>query len=185
MAKRAVFLDRDGVINVFPGPGKFVVSWEMFEFMPDLPESLRRLRERGFFLALITNQSGVGRGLMDLQTLHEIHEKMQGELGAHALDAVYFCPHHPDDGCGCRKPSPRLIQQACAEHNLDAARSFCVGDSGRDIEMGRAAGCKTVLCRENLPVFEKLSAAHRPDRMARTLREAVDWILEQDATQES
>ena len=173
----AIFLDRDGVINVFPGPGEFVLSWEGFTFMPGVGRQLRRLRGAGFFLALITNQSGVGRGLMPLSALLDIHARMQAGLGGDALDAIYYCPHHPEDGCACRKPAPGMILRACAEHGLDPRASVVVGDSGRDIEMGRAAGCRTILCRQNLPVYENLQAAHRPDQMFQALSEAVDWVL--------
>jgi histidinol-phosphate phosphatase family protein len=175
--KRAVFLDRDGVINVFRGPGEFVKSWDEFSFMPGVAEQLRRLRHAGFALVLVTNQSGVGRGIMTLADLQHIHDSMQRELNDDALDAIYFCSHHPDDNCDCRKPSPRMIQDACREHGIDAKKSFLVGDSGRDIEMGRAAGCVTILCRQNLPVREKMKPEYRPDQMMRTLSEAVDWIL--------
>jgi len=176
-SRPAVFLDRDGVINVFPGPGEFVKSWAEFRFMPGVAAQLRRLREAGFALVLITNQSGVGRGLMSLDDLHHIHQMMQKELGADSVDAIYFCSHHPDDGCDCRKPSPRMIQDACREHGLDPKQSFVIGDSGRDIEMGRAAGCTTILCRENLPVREQMKPQYRPDQMFATLAGAVDWIL--------
>lgn len=179
MLRKAVFLDRDGVVNVFPGVDKFVLSWPEFHFMPQLVEQVARLRRAGFFLALITNQSGVGRGLMTLETLHEIHGNMQKLLGAEALDAIYFCPHHPDECCVCRKPSPEMIQRACREHGLDPRASFMIGDSGRDIHMGRDAGCKTILCRENLPVLENMKPEHRPDHMEQTLARAVDWILSQ------
>ena len=177
--KRAIFLDRDGVVNVFHGPG-YVSSWEMFSFMPDVAAQLRRLRANGFFLALITNQSGVGRGAMSLDSLHEIHTRMQSALDADALDAIYYCPHHPEDLCACRKPSPEMILRTCAEHHLDPKRSIVVGDSGRDIEMGRAAGCSTVLCRQNLPRPEAMKKEHIPDHMARTLAAAVDWILSRE-----
>ena len=175
--RRAVFFDRDGVVNVFPGPGQFVLNWDMFEFMPGLPAGLERLRRHGFFLALITNQSGVGRGLMPLAALHDIHRRMQQELGQHGFDAIYFCPHHPDDGCECRKPSPEMIRHACREHGLDAKASFVIGDSGRDIEMGRNAGCATILCRGKLPRPEAMKPEYRPSHMARTIEEAVEWIL--------
>jgi len=177
MQRQAVFLDRDGVINVFPGPGKFVLSRDMFSFMPDVPEQLRRLRAAGFALVLITNQSGVGRGLMTQAALDEIHGSMQTQLGDLALDAIYFCPHHPDEGCVCRKPSPDMIQRACKELGLDATKSFMIGDSGRDIKMGRSAGCSTILCRQNLPLIEKMRPEHRPDHMAKSLPPAVDWVL--------
>lgn len=176
-SRKAIFLDRDGVVNIFPGADKFVVQWSDFKFMSGLREQLRRLREREFFIALITNQSGVGRGLMTLDALHDIHARMQSELDAEAFDAIYFCPHHPDDACLCRKPSPEMIERACREHNLDSAQSWMIGDSGRDIEMGRAAGCKTILCREHLPEPGKLKPHHRPDFMFQSLKEAVDFIF--------
>lgn len=177
MLRKAVFLDRDGVINIFPGTDQYVLHWSAFRFMPGVQNQISRLREAGYFLALITNQSGVGRGFMTLGALLEIHANMQSELGANRLDAIYYCPHHPDDGCKCRKPSPEMILAACREHGLDPRASFMIGDSGRDIHMGRDAGCRTVLCRENLPALEKLKPEHRPDRMERTLGAAVDWIL--------
>lgn len=178
----AVFLDRDGVINRFPGPGEFVLSWDGFEFMPGVAESLRRLRAHGFRLVLVTNQSGVGRGLMSAEDLAEIHGRMQAELGDDRLDAIYHCPHHPDDGCTCRKPSPEMILRAGKDHEIEVSRSFLIGDSGRDIEMGRAAGCRTILCRENLPPsIESMRAAAQPNVFAKTLPEAVDWILEQSS----
>jgi len=177
--RKAVFLDRDGVVNVFPGPGEFVLNWKAFRFIEDVPGQIVRLRKAGFFLALITNQSGVGRGLMPIEALHEIHANMQRELGAECLDAIYYCPHHPDAGCGCRKPSPQMILTACREHGLDPKVSFVIGDSGRDIHMGRDAGCRTILCRENLPELEKMKPEHRPDWMEKTMTGAVDWILGQ------
>lgn len=175
----AVFLDRDGVINRFPGEGQFVVSWDGFEFMPEVRPSLKRLRSAGYVLVLVTNQSGVGRGLMDLDDLHEIHEKMQAELGSEALDGIFYCPHHPDDGCDCRKPSTVMIQRAAEAHGIDLPKSFLVGDSGRDIEMGRAAGCTTILCRQNLPPsIGSMQKRYQPHAFARSLPEAVDWILD-------
>ena len=175
--RKAIFLDRDGVVNIFPGVDKFVLSWADFNFMPGIREQLRRLREAGFFLSLATNQSGVGRGLMPLDALLDMHARMQQTLESEALDAIYFCPHHPDDRCICRKPSPELILRACREHDLDPRASFMLGDSGRDIEMGAAAGCRTILCRENLPDPANLKPHHRPDKMFRTVAESVDWIL--------
>lgn len=173
----AVFLDRDGVINVYPGPGQYVLDWSHFHFMPAVRENLARLRSAGFFLALVTSQSGVGRGLMTQATLEEIHRRMQDGLGSERLDAIYFCPHHPDAGCPCRKPSPWMIQEAARHHHLDLSHSFVIGDSSRDIVMGRSAGCRTVLCRENLPEPASISEEKRADRMFKTLEDSVTWIL--------
>jgi len=190
----AVFFDRDGVINVSPGVDRFVLSWEEFRFVPGAAAQLRRLKERGFFLVLVTNQSCVGRGLMTRETLEDIHGRMQAALGQSAFDALYYCHHHPQAGCRCRKPSPWLILRACAEHGLDPRASFLVGDSMRDIEMGRAAGCRTIFCGEfrgHDPDFQTagqsrppagwgvMSPECRPDHQARTLRAAVEWILGQ------
>jgi len=136
--------------------------------MPGAAAQLRRLKRAGFFLVLVTNQSGVGRGLLTLDALEEIHRRMQAALGRNAFDAIYACPHHPQTGCPCRKPSPQMILRACSDHGLDAAASFMVGDSVRDIAMGRAAGCRTVF---------RGTAAHGADHAATTLRGAVDWIL--------
>jgi histidinol-phosphate phosphatase family protein len=166
----AVFFDRDGVINVSPGDGKFVLTWDMFRFARGAATQLRRLRRAGFSLVLITNQSCIGRGMLTLDALHDIHRRMQEALGGSAFDAIYYCPHHPDAGCTCRKPSPALILRACAEHGLDPKASFMVGDLPRDIEMGRAAGCRTVFCGKG-------AGDSHPDHAAKTLRGAVDWIL--------
>ena len=115
---------------------------------------------------------------MRLEDLQDIHARMQEALGEARLDGIYYCPHHPDEGCGCRKPSPEMIQCAAKEHGLDLAASFVVGDSGRDIEMGRNAGCRTVLCRRNLPPsIESMEPRYQPDVFAETLAQAVDWIL--------
>lgn len=166
----AVFLDRDGVVNVSPGVGRFVLRWQDFRFAPGVPAQLRRLRRAGFFLAVVTNQSCVGRGLLASEALEDLHRRMQAALGKSAFDAIYCCPHHPQAGCACRKPSPALILRACAEHGLDAGASFMLGDQARDIEMGRAAGCRTVFC--GAP-----PRGCRPDHTARTLKRAADWVL--------
>jgi D-glycero-D-manno-heptose 1,7-bisphosphate phosphatase len=174
----AVFFDRDGVINCSPGEARFVLDWAGFQFMPDVALQLRRLREIGYALVLVTNQSGVGRGLMTQAALDEIHDKMQAALGNARFDAIYYCPHHPDEKCPCRKPSPWMILKAADEHALDVARSFLIGDSGRDIEMGRAAGCRTILCRADLPTsWEGRPPERRPERVFARLAEAVDWIV--------
>ena len=179
MPRATIFLDRDGVINVFPGAGKYVLDWQSFTFMPNVQANLLRLRAAGYFLVLVTNQSCVGRDLMKLDTLHDIHNRMQSQLGEAKLDAVYYCPHHPDDACACRKPSAFMLKKAAADHDLDLSpSSFLIGDSGRDIEMGRAAGVRTALCRQNLPSsMEALASRYRPEKLFKTLGEAVDWIV--------
>ena len=143
----AVFLDRDGVINVDRG---YVSSWEQFEFLPGACEALRALQNAGYLLIIVSNQSGIGRGYYserDLETLNQaIAEHLDGTLGV-TLSGFYHCPHHPTEAagefrqqCDCRKPAPGMIQQAVFDHGIDVKTSLLVGDKDSDIEAGRAAG---------------------------------------------
>jgi len=152
--RRAVFLDRDGVINVSPGEGRFVLKWADFRFADGVEEALKKLKEAGLLLVVVTNQSGVGRGLMTEADLMEINIRMADRLAGRgaSLDGVYYCPHHPEGvvaayarACACRKPQPGLIHRASADLGLDLRRSWVVGDAPSDVLAGRAAGCQTAL----------------------------------------
>lgn len=143
----AVFLDRDGVINVDHG---YVSTWEQFEFLPGASGALRELQDAGYLLIIVSNQSGIGRGYYserDLHTLNQaIAEHLDSTLGV-TLSGFYHCPHHPTEAegefrqqCDCRKPAPGMIQQAVLDHGIDVKTSLLVGDKDSDIEAGRAAG---------------------------------------------
>ncbi len=136
----AVFFDRDGVINVSPGDG-YVLSWEEFHFAPGIIEALALCRARGYATILVTSQQGVGKGLMTQEALDDLHGRMQSELAQHdaALDGIYACTHLAGT-CTCRKPSAEMISTAQADHGLDLARSWLVGDHDRDIQMAINAG---------------------------------------------
>jgi histidinol-phosphate phosphatase family protein len=154
----AVFLDRDGVINRLL-PGDYVKRWEEFEFLPGVVEAIRTIRETGRLVVVITNQQGVGKGIMDLDDLDLIHRRMadQLRLAGAPLDGVYACPHLAGDGCDCRKPNDGLIRRAVAELGIDAGASYMVGDSPSDLEAGRRAGCRPVLigqASDDLPGIE-------------------------------
>ncbi len=145
MSRPAWFFDRDGVINVSPGPG-YVLSWDAWEWMPGIVELLKEIKLQGYFTAVVTSQRGVGKGLMTRADLDDIHGRMQSFLGEHgvAFDAIYAytatpdCPYQP-------KPDPLMIRKATEEHDLDLTRSWLIGDMDRDIEMGRSAGvAKTI-----------------------------------------
>jgi histidinol-phosphate phosphatase family protein len=113
---------------------------------PEAAEVIKCLNRQGFKVVVITNQSGIGRGYFDEAVLSSIHDKMKSELarsGAH-VDGVYYCPHHPDDNCACRKPKPDLVFQAAKDLNIDLKNSFVVGDLEKDMAMGKAAGCRTI-----------------------------------------
>ena len=150
-AAAAVFLDRDGVLIRERG---FVTEPAQLSLLPGAAGALALLRRRGFRLVVVTNQSGIARGLLTEGDLARIHADLLTRLrAAHPeafWDALYFCPHHPREGrppyrtdCACRKPRPGMLLKAAAEHGLDPGRSWMVGDSARDLEAGRAAGCRT------------------------------------------
>ncbi len=144
--KRAVFLDRDGVINVKLPENRYVRNSSEFAFLPGVAEALSVLREMGFFLVVITNQRGIARGFMTPDDLRHVHRFMEEELGKSGveLDGLYHCPHDDHEYCDCRKPEPGMIVAACRDLGIDPAKSYMVGDSASDIDAGRRAGTRTV-----------------------------------------
>lgn len=153
--QKAVFLDRDGTINQYAG---FLSDVDSFRLLDGVCEAVRKINESGYLAVVVTNQPVIARGGLTFEGLEEIHNKMEtllGQEGAY-LDAVYYCPHHPDKGfegevaglkieCGCRKPKPGMLLKAAEDLNIDLASSWMVGDGERDIGAGRAAGCHTAL----------------------------------------
>ncbi len=141
---RAVFLDRDGVLT--RERVDYVKTPEELETLPGIYEPLRKIREKGFRIVLITNQSVVGRGSATHEGLAEIHEKLRQELRQHGchLDAVYYCPHVPEDHCSCRKPEPGMILKAAKELGIDPTQSWVIGDKEIDMEAARRAGCRGI-----------------------------------------
>lgn len=174
MANRAVFLDRDGTM----APDVHYCSRpEDFELFPNTAKAVRLLNEHGFKVIVITNQSGVARGYFTEKTLAEIHEKMKRELAKEGawVDAIYYCPHHPDDNCDCRKPKPRLILQAAKDLDIDLQRSFVVGDLQMDIALGKAVGCPAILIRDEAVLD---SANAEADLIAPDLLEAARVVID-------
>ncbi|HOP40371.1 MAG TPA: D-glycero-beta-D-manno-heptose 1,7-bisphosphate 7-phosphatase [Geobacteraceae bacterium] len=183
MLNRAVFLDRDGVINV---EKEYLYRIEDFQFLPGVPRSLRLLKEAGFLLIVVTNQSGVARGYFHLADVHRLHRYLQDQLGSYgvAIDGFYICPHHPDHGtgeyrveCSCRKPMPGLIERAAADFGIDLKRSFLVGDKLSDLEAGRAAGCRCFLVRTGYGGSIPPEALNEEATIVDDLPAAVDLIL--------
>jgi D-glycero-D-manno-heptose 1,7-bisphosphate phosphatase len=149
MKLRHVILDRDGVLNQEAEGGGYIERPEDFAWVPGALEGLRLLRDAGLYLSVATNQSGVGRGIMTLAQLEAVHARMRTEADRYGapLDAIFFCPHAPEDGCDCRKPAPGLILQAMAGSGLTAAETILVGDADRDLEAAARAGIRAVLVR--------------------------------------
>lgn len=177
-----VFLDRDGVIN--RDSPDYIKNRNEFHFIPGSPEAVSRLSNAGAAVIVITNQSAVGRGMTTAEELDAIFDKMhQGIARAGgSLTDVFFCPHTPDAGCGCRKPAPGMIQAAMEKHGVDPMQSVMVGDSAKDIYCGRNAGCAVtvlVLTGNGRKALMELDAGgRRPDHVAEDLAAAADWILE-------
>ena len=142
--RRALFLDRDGVLNRRAPPGDYVKSVAEFAWLPGAREGVRRLNDEGWLVLVVTNQRGIARGLYtaaDVETIHARAQRELSEIGAH-VDAFYFCPHADEDRCACRKPQPGLILRAAQEWHVDLAASFLIGDDERDIEAARRAGVR-------------------------------------------
>jgi D-glycero-D-manno-heptose 1,7-bisphosphate phosphatase len=169
-----VFLDRDGVIVVpqFRDRRSFAPRrLEDFSLYPDAAASLRRLKQAGFLLAVITNQPDVGNGLISRSEVDAMHETMAREL---PLDAIKACFHGQVDHCDCRKPKPGMILEAAIELGINLRKSFMVGDRKSDVEAGRAAGCATVFI--DLGYAEP--APDSPDYVVHSIAEAADAIIE-------
>ena len=161
--QKAIFLDRDGTVNKYIG---FLTRPEQFELIPSAAEAVKMINKSDYLAIVITNQPVIARGDCTWEELQTIHEKMETELGRDGafIDAIYVCPHHPDKGfegerpeykkdCDCRKPKPGLMQQAAKDLNIDLSLSYMIGDSERDIEAGRCAGCRdSFLIEKNTPL---------------------------------
>lgn len=175
-----IFLDRDGTLNADPG---YIKSPDQLELFPGVPEALARLNRAGARLILVTNQSGIARGLLSQGDLAAIHAKlthMLNRAGA-SLEAIYFCPHHPDEGCDCRKPKRGMIDQAVRERGVDLERAYLIGDHMRDIELAKRVGARSILVTTGVvrpQESEGLKATGLdPDWIASSMTEAADWLL--------
>ncbi len=147
---KAVFLDRDGIIN--KEIGDYIKNLSEFAFNPSVFSALKRLKEAGYLLIVITNQGGLSKGIFTEKDFEAITAYMQQELGAHQvnIDEIYYCSHHPDiTKCLCRKPSPLMIEKAVARFKIDKNQSYMIGDSPRDVEAAEKAGIKGILIPAN------------------------------------
>lgn len=170
MKRPAVFLDRDNTLNIDPG---YLSDPDALELFADVPEGLARLKKCGLLLLVLSNQSGIGRGYYTAADARAVNAKINAILPREAaIDAFYFCPHTPEEGCSCRKPAPGLLEQACRDFDVDLNRSFMVGDKESDVLLGRQAGLKTLLLNR-----EGLKRETEADKEVSSFREAVEWIL--------
>ena len=178
---RAVFLDRDGILNEKMPEGQYVARWEEFRVLPGVPEALRRLNEAGVRAIVVSNQRGIARGLYTAADVAAIHAKFQQllERAGARIDGFFICPHDKGE-CNCRKPLPGLFEQAVARFpEITAAMSAMIGDSLSDIEFGRRLGMQTIFVEgdreRRKPGME--AAAELADLKCASLAEAVDALL--------
>jgi D-glycero-D-manno-heptose 1,7-bisphosphate phosphatase len=189
MKKRAVFLDRDGTINKDVG---YPSSFKMIEIFPYSFEAIRKINEADLLAVIVSNQSGVGRGLIVEKNLHDIHQKLRAAFakrGAH-IDGIYFCPHYSlssipqyRKNCQCRKPNPGMGLQAAEDLNIDLNNSYMVGDKVEDILFGRNIHANPILLltgfgQKALPKLKKKGIV--PAYVASNLLDAVNWIINRE-----
>lgn len=188
--RRAVFLDRDGVIVEDVG---YVTQPGQLRLLPGVPGALARLKAAGFHLFMATNQAVVARGMVTEEELVAIHDRISAllrEAGGPGLDANYACPHHPDAtlptyrlDCSCRKPKPGLLLRGAEEHRIDLSASFMVGDRLTDVAAGASAGCRTILVQTGqhdaplIQTAEPWDTTVQPTHTCPDLPAAADWIL--------
>ena len=174
--RRAVFLDRDGVINAnIERDGRPVAPPTLAEFriLPGVEHAVRRLKERGYLVIVITNQPDVANGLTERSTVEAMHDVIRARL---PVDDIRTCFHNDAAGCDCRKPKPGLILTAAAEHGIDLAQSYVVGDRWRDVAAGRSAGCFTIF----IDYSYKQDGPNFPDQVTKSLSDAAALILSRD-----
>ncbi len=176
MKRKAIFLDRDGTLIE---EVNFLHRVEDLQFFSHTEKAIELLKENNFFIIIVTNQSGIGRGIYTESDMHSIHLEIQEKLGGR-IDGFYFCPHLPDDGCLCRKPNLGMIESARGKFEIDFANSWMIGDKGIDVETGFNAGIKTALVLTGYGRKTVECLDRQPDIVAENLLEAVRGILNFD-----
>lgn len=178
--KRFVILDRDGTLII---ERNYLSDHRQVELITNVAQGLKKLRDEGLGLLVITNQAGIGRGYFSLNDLKLIHKRMANLLAKEgvSLDGIYFCPHKPEDNCDCRKPRLGLINRAVKEHHFDPKKCFVIGDKALDIELGKAMRAKTFLVRTGYGRETEKEKNIKPDYIVNDLLGAVDIIQQLQA----
>lgn len=178
---KAVFLDRDGVINKHKRT--LVKSWSDFKFLPGVKEAIKKLADNDFKIIVVTNQDVVGWGIISESRLKDIHARMSAELEASGVELtdIYYCPHNPVRKCSCRKPEPGMLKSAALKHKIDKKKCWMVGDKPSDVQAGTSFGCRTILISKNsrgaVQNTGRNTRTPAPDHIVENLSEAVEIIL--------
>ncbi len=176
--KPAVFIDRDGTLIE---EVNYLSRVEDLQYFAYTDQAVRLLKEKGFLVIVLTNQSGIGRRIFAESAMHEIHRQIQNDLTA-KLDGIYFCPHLPTDGCRCRKPNLAMIENAQRDFPVDLENSWMIGDKALDVELGFNAGIKTALVLTGYGAADLPKLKRQPDLVAENLLAAVEHIISQTTT---
>jgi D-glycero-D-manno-heptose 1,7-bisphosphate phosphatase len=173
---KAVFLDRDGVINRKAREGEYVTRWEEIEILPGVADAIALLNRARFKVIVVTNQRCIAKGIATAREVETLHQRLCNELAAHGatIDDIYYCPHEAQPPCLCRKPAPGMILNAARDHGIALERSWMIGDSESDMATGKRAGCRTVgLRNDKAPTLDA-------DLISDSLLDAVHKILQED-----
>jgi len=154
--KPFIILDRDGVLNEKPAQAQYVTTWDQFHWLPKAKQALRLLKKAGYTVLVVSNQAGIGRGVMSESDLQHIHSSMkkEAEQAGGAIDAIYHCPHNWDDGCECRKPKPGMLFQAQRDFHIDLTRTYFIGDDQRDQQAAQVSGCRSRLVTKQESLYD-------------------------------
>ena len=178
---KTVFLDRDGVINEFPGLGFYVTRPEDFRFLPNAQEALALLTKAGYEIFVVSNQGCVARGLLSEAGLQSMTDKMLEAVSARGgrIAGVFYCRHETKDRCECKKPKIGLFKEAARGRTIDFHSAFFIGDSAEDVEAGENIGCKKILVLSGRTRHEEEAGAFpaKPDVIKKDILEAAQWIL--------
>ena len=178
---KIIFVDRDGVINEFPGLGFYVTRWEDFRFLPGALEAIALLTRAGYATLVLSNQGCVAKGLLSESALQEMTGRMLRLVEAEGgrIDGVYYCRHETSDNCECKKPNTGLFKQAAEDRPIDFGSAFFIGDTAEDVEAGKRIGCKTILVLSGKThgTGEAARFTVKPDAIKKDLLEAAQWVI--------
>lgn len=183
---KAIFIDRDGVINKDPGgwtEHSYVTDWKDFHFLPGVFKALKMLKEKRVKIIVISNQAGVSKGFYTKEKLGEINELMLKEIGKNGggIEEVFYCVHRDEDNCDCRKPKAGMLEAAAKKYKIDPKETYFIGDGKMDVMAGKTIGCRTILVLSGKSAHEDIEKwEEKPDHIFKDLLEAVNWLIKGD-----
>ena len=186
MEVKAIFIDRDGVINKDPGgwtEHSYVTDWKDFHFLPGVFDALKMLKEKGIRIIVASNQGGVSKGFYTEEKLNEINDLMLNQINKNGgkIEEVFYCIHKDEDNCNCRKPRPGMLEMAAKKYKIDLKTTYFIGDGKTDVMAGKKIGCRTILVLSGKSSLKDVEGwEEKPDYIFKDLLEAVNWLIKGD-----